>query len=76
MKEEKQQLPSSDRIRIGAELSARRKQLGMTQKDVADATGLDQSRIARVEHGTYSAGIDLLSRIAAALSCKITITTQ
>ncbi len=44
-----------------------RKALEWTQKDLADATGLSQSAIAKIERGRYSVSHDTFLRIAGAL---------
>jgi DNA-binding XRE family transcriptional regulator len=36
----------------GAQLAEIRKQLGLTQSQLADATGLSQARISQIENGT------------------------
>ena len=61
----------NDRERIGLRIRKIRAEKGLTQKQLADATGLMQQNIARIETGRYSTGIDILSRIADALGCTI-----
>ncbi|HEY4207962.1 MAG TPA: helix-turn-helix transcriptional regulator [Puia sp.] len=65
-----QQLLDS-RIRIGSIITSRRKELGLTQKALAETTGILQTNISRIEKGKYSVGIDQMSKIAAALKCEI-----
>ena len=60
-----------ERLRIGCRIQELRFEAGMTQKDLADATGLLQPNIARIETGRYGITIDLLSRIAQALGKRI-----
>ena len=71
-----------ERKRIGERIAALRKSIdwtdangihrnGMTQEDLAAATGLYRSHIARLERGSYGATIDVLSIIAEALGCQV-----
>lgn len=71
-----------ERQRIGQRIAAIRKTVewtdangihrhGMTQEDLAAATGLYRSHIARLERGSYGATIDVLSIIAEALGCQV-----
>lgn len=56
-----------ERKRIGQRIADIRKQQGKTQHDIAEATGLQQSHIARIEAGRYSVGLDTLAAIGDAL---------
>lgn len=56
-----------ERKRIGQRIADIRKQQGKTQQDIAEATGLQQSHIARIEAGRYSVGLDTLAAIGDAL---------
>ncbi len=58
---------------IGIQIADHRRQLGMTQRDLAARCSLSQSVIARIERGQHSTGIDLLNRIAVALDCEVII---
>lgn len=62
-----------ERLRIGTELAERRKQMGKTQADIADATGVQRNHISRIEQGRYSVGFDTLQAIADALDADIRI---
>lgn len=52
-------------------LIERRHNKGMTQKDLADASGLTQSVIARLESKNAVPQLDTICRIAAALDCEV-----
>lgn len=52
---------------------SRRKQLKISQQELADLLGLPQSTIARIEAETVALRIDTLICIANALSVKINI---
>jgi transcriptional regulator with XRE-family HTH domain len=43
----------------------------MSQAQLAEATGLKQPNIARIEAGKYSTTLDLLTTIADALGVKV-----
>lgn len=62
-----------ERQRIGTELAERRKQMGKTQADLTDATGVQRNHISRIEQGRYSVGFDTLQAIADALDADIRI---
>ena len=49
---------------IGAAIRARRKQLGMTQQDLAEIVGLQRQTISRVEAGNGAVTIATVARIA------------
>lgn len=63
----------NERLRIGTELAERRKQMGKTQADLTDATGVQRNHISRIEQGRYSVGFDTLQVIADALDADIRI---
>ena len=63
----------SDRIRIGQRIAEQRKAKGMTQSDLAKASGVTLANISRMERGMYSPGLDVLTKIADALGAKIDI---
>lgn len=52
------------RIRIGQRIAELRKEVGMTQDQLAEKTGIQRAHITRIEAGKYSVGIDLLQKIA------------
>lgn len=57
---------------IGARIRQRREALGLTQKALADKTGMRQNIISRLEHGdTPNPGADVLKRLAIALRVSI-----
>ena len=61
----------NDRIRIGKRIAEIRKSKGLSQAKLAELTGIACGNIARIETGKYSTGIDLLSKIAAALGYQL-----
>ena len=66
----------NERERIGARIAELRKAKGMTQKDLAEATGLIQPNIARIENGRYSTSLDTLAKIAEALGARLDFITD
>lgn len=50
-----------------------RRHRGMTQKDLAAASGLTQSVIARLETKKATPQLDTLLRVAAALDCTLAV---
>lgn len=48
----------------------------MTQKELAEKTGIRQSNISRIESGASSPTVDTLARIAAGLGKKLVIEFQ
>ena len=67
---DEQQAP---RIVIGSRIAQLRKARGMTQEELAAATGIRQEHLSRIEAGRYSVGIDTLAKIAEGLGCYIDI---
>lgn len=59
------------RERIGSRIAELRRERGMSQAQLAEATGLKQPNIARIEAGKYSTTLDLLTTIADALGVKV-----
>jgi len=56
------------------QLIARRKELKMTQQDVADATGIKRANVARIELKKTEASLDSLVRIAGSMGMKLNLT--
>lgn len=54
-------------------LISQRKEKGMTQNDLAKASGLTQSVIARLESKKATPQLDTLLKVAFALDCDIAI---
>ena len=49
-----------------------RRTAGLTQRELAEAAHLSEGYVARLEAGDTSPGLDLMSRLAAALSVSLT----
>jgi len=61
----------NDRERIGRRIADLRKNKGLTVRELSDKCGVTYQNISKIENGRYSVGIDILSKIAAELGCKV-----
>jgi DNA-binding XRE family transcriptional regulator len=59
--------------RIAAQVAERRRELDLSQADLARLVGTTQSAIARLESGGRPPRIDTLRRIADALDCELAV---
>ena len=59
------------RTYIGKRIAEERSRLGLSQRDLAGLSGYDPATIAKIELGRWSAGIDVLGRIAEAMGLKV-----
>lgn len=55
---------------IQAMIDARKSQ-NMTQKDLAEATGITQADISRIENGTRNPSLEMVKRLAAGMGMKL-----
>ena len=60
-----------DRARIGARIREIRTERGIEAQDLARLASIDAANLCRIENGKYSVGLDILSKIAAALGKKV-----
>jgi DNA-binding XRE family transcriptional regulator len=58
---------------IAEQVSARRRELGLSQQELARLVGTTQSAVARLERGARPPRIDTLLRIAAALESSLRV---
>src|ERR687891_2644414 len=58
---------------IAEQVADRRKELGLSQADLAELVATTQSAIARLESGGRPPRIDTLLRIADALDCELVV---
>jgi len=61
-------------IIIGFKIKQARLQKELSQKELADITGLDQSEISKLEKGLYNPSIKFLEKVSTALGKKLIIT--
>lgn len=57
--------------RWGKQVRTRRGELRQSQTWLADAVGVDQTVISRIERGVYKVGPELMVGLAAALGCQL-----
>lgn len=57
--------------RLGALIAARRKSLGLTQGELAEAVGIEQESMSRIETGIITPSLSRLHSLADALDCPI-----
>jgi DNA-binding XRE family transcriptional regulator len=62
-----------ERLSAAVALMELREEEGMTQRQLAAATGKTQSTIARIENGAMNPSVKLLSEIAVSLGRKLTV---
>ncbi len=55
---------------IQAMIDARKSQ-NMTQKDLAEATGITQADISRIENGTRNPSLEMVKRLAAGMGMRL-----
>lgn len=61
---------------VGDAVAAARAEKGLSQKELAAATGIDQSDISKIERGVANPSVGTLNRIAEALGAKLTVTIE
>lgn len=66
-------MSNNERQRIGARIAEFRREQDMSQAQLAEAAGLRQSNVSRIEAGKYATTLDILTNIAQALGCKVDI---
>lgn len=65
-----------NRLRIGQAIATIRKEKGLSVRQLAELSGVTFQNINKIELGKYSVGIDVLTKIADALNCEVTITIK
>ena len=63
-------------ITAGEEVQRVRAEAGLSQKELADLTGIDQSDISKIERGASNPTLGTLERIANALGGKLVISIE
>lgn len=54
-------------------LLALRKDMGISQKELSEITGIPQSNISKIENGHYLPSLSILKRVADALGKRLTV---
>ena len=62
-----------DRFDLAMQIVDRRRALRMTQQELADASGLHQSVVSRIEQGVANPTVRTLSALARALDTRLTL---
>lgn len=62
-----QQLPETDRYRLGQNISRYRAKLGLTQEQLAEAAAIDRRFIQKLEVGELGTSLAVLKRLRKAL---------
>ena len=65
-----------ERERIGLRIKELRSKKGLSQRELAEMTGLNYSNIAKIELGKYSVGLDILVQISNAMGCEVDIVNK
>lgn len=55
---------------VGAQLTARRRDLGLTQAQVAERSGVSQADVSRIERGVIVPSMGTVQRLASALTAR------
>jgi transcriptional regulator with XRE-family HTH domain len=64
---------TSPQVSFGLALGYMREQRGMTQQQLADATGIQRSVIARLENGDHAPTLTTQTKLAHALNARIEV---
>lgn len=67
----KMEMNNANRKIIGDKIKELRLAQNLTQEQLARKAGILRITLSRIELGKYSVGVDILSKIAHALDCKI-----
>ncbi|HJF15166.1 MAG TPA: helix-turn-helix domain-containing protein [Enteractinococcus helveticum] len=60
-------------VKLGRDLASARRGHAMTQAQLADATGVPQAEISRIENGNANLTIEAISRLATALDKRFVL---
>ena len=60
-------------VMVGNAVAAARAKKGISQKELSEATGIDQSDISKIERGVANPSVSTLNRIAEALGGKLIV---
>jgi DNA-binding XRE family transcriptional regulator len=60
-----------DHLRLAAQVLRRRRELGLTQKQLATAVGVHQSEISNIERGASTPGYRTLTKLAFGLRAEV-----
>lgn len=60
-------------IMVGSAVAAARAKKGLSQKELSELSGIDQSDISKIERGIANPSVNTLNRLAEALDTKLSI---
>jgi len=63
----------SRRKNNGNKIALARKDLGLTQKQMAAKTGINKATLSQIENGKFSGSLDILERYLDALDLQLTV---
>ncbi|MCJ8313464.1 MAG: helix-turn-helix domain-containing protein [Saccharospirillaceae bacterium] len=66
----------NNREEIGKKVKVSRKQLGFTQLQIAQSTGINKTTISEIENGLFSGSFDIFERVIDAVGLKFDITEK
>lgn len=61
----------SQTVKLGANIRSRRKELGLTQEQLAEKIGVGHQALSRIENGSMAPKMDRLPALAYALQCTV-----
>lgn len=67
---------NNNEISIISELARARREIGITQKELAKRTGITQADISRLERGNANPSVKTLQRLAAGMGMVLTMELQ
>ena len=65
-----------DNAIIGYKIKQKRLELNLSQQELADRVGVDQSDLSKIEKGTANASIKMIHKIVKGLNSKLSITIE
>lgn len=63
----------NERERIGSILAEKRKEAGLTLRELAEMCGINNANVSKIETGKYNVSIDILSKILSVLGYRLTV---
>lgn len=65
-----------DAFSVGAQLARRRRELGLTQAEVAARSGVQQADVSRIERGAVVPSMSTVQRLAGALQARWVLVSE